>query len=79
VLGALSVLFDEFQDVRPVSVCLQGIYASCCLTALVRFAPCSQAIVLCCAVLCCAVLCCAVLCCAVLCCAVLCCAVLLGL
>ncbi len=33
MLGALSMLFDEYQEGRQVLVCLQGISASCCLTA----------------------------------------------
>lgn len=33
LLGALSVLFDEYQDHKMVRLCLQGFAASICLTA----------------------------------------------
>ncbi len=35
LLGALSVLFDEYVEPRHVGMCLQGISASLCLAALV--------------------------------------------
>lgn len=36
LLGALSVLFDEYNDARLVRLCLQGFAAVCSLTAQVR-------------------------------------------
>ncbi|PNH01848.1 Protein transport protein sec72 [Tetrabaena socialis] len=33
LLGALSTLYDEFNDPRAVNICLAGFTAACCLTA----------------------------------------------